>query len=339
MKEINKNNIILGVLVGGVVVAVGFVVYFWLNPIFIKREGPPFEHPLQKPDFDLMSADLKDYRDLLGNTHNVFVGRVIKEIGIQSQGSTPHTQFDVRIIYNIKGNAQADIVVDQNGGSVDGKVVAAEADSPAMVTQSADYLLQPGYAYVLATRHFEGSGPYYLSLRPIAKKIISRDIKVTDAELDKLARGDDGVYQLLAAYINEKISSADLYRNTAFNSFESLSSSERQIVFSKFQQLIPPHSVPKTLPPTPISSSTPERVFSENNYSLCHDNIDNDKDGLTDVADPSCAAFYPSKPNPVSPPSIISSSTVATPPAQSTSSQSVPLTPTSTATDTSSSNF
>jgi hypothetical protein len=55
-------------------------------------------------------------RKLTKAVEHIFIGEVIREVGIEEYTGTPNTQFLVRITQNIKGALLGDITVNQDGG-------------------------------------------------------------------------------------------------------------------------------------------------------------------------------------------------------------------------------
>jgi hypothetical protein len=92
-------------------------------------------------------VDVTNDRELVGISHNVFVGKVIAQVGTETVRPIPHTQFSVEVLENIKGKLSGEVVVNQLGGyeTVQGKdyLVLPEGD---------DKLLIPGETYLFATR-------------------------------------------------------------------------------------------------------------------------------------------------------------------------------------------
>jgi hypothetical protein len=101
-------------------------------------------------------TDLGDNRYLLGASHNVFVGKVMQQIGSEPWNGHLATQFAVEVVYNIKGNLQGTVAVDQEGRYVNGIQYLSEDERE---------LFQPGTTYLFSTRHAEkkiGSTMLYL---------------------------------------------------------------------------------------------------------------------------------------------------------------------------------
>src|SRR5712692_5597487 len=103
-----------------------------------------------------LAIPLADDRVLMGASHNVFVGKVISQIGtraepLSSGKAIPITQFSVELISNVKGNLQGTVTVEQSGGYQDGVLLVNEdGDTFGPSNKSgAGYLMQPGSTYLL----------------------------------------------------------------------------------------------------------------------------------------------------------------------------------------------
>lgn len=117
--------------------------------------------------------DVKDKRMLVGASDNVFVGRVVEQVGakpldaVGGEGvdaatadiAQPRTQFSVEVLRNIKGRLSGTVTVSQDGGVVEYK---ADKDYPEagvragetvreLVLVEEDSLLEPGRKYMLVT--------------------------------------------------------------------------------------------------------------------------------------------------------------------------------------------
>jgi hypothetical protein len=265
-----KNYILKLILVAGVVVVVaGYGVANYMRP-----SGSQHQNSGGGSATASYAYDYNNPRVLLGYAQNVFAVKVIKEIGNAPQVFSadiqfPHIQYEADVLYNIKGNASGKVVVDFD---------ATDHGS-----------LTPGVTYLLTTRHLEEFGPwYYAGTHSASRTVISPDGSLTNEQLIEFVKKHDRTYQLLNAYPNEVLRDIDIQKNRTVNSFQSLSEAEKQMVYAKFQELIPARSVPAILPPLP--PPTPE--LAENDWDLCHDGGDNDDDSLIDFADPNCKGFY-----------------------------------------------
>ncbi|MGA8311275.1 MAG: hypothetical protein WB755_14670 [Terriglobales bacterium] len=156
-----------------------------------------------------------DDRELLGASHNIFVGRVIRQTGTKARGYIgPETQFEVEVVYNIKGNLQGKVTVNQEGGYINGILYTGE-DSAG--------LLEPGTTYLLSTRYsprYDWSR-YLLISHPNASKVISKDASISSEQLRVIATNDEKVKALEAAYPHEILSKTDVAANRTWNSYAS----------------------------------------------------------------------------------------------------------------------
>lgn len=148
--------------------------------------------------------EVKDERLLVGSAENVFVGRVVKQVGSKGfltkspdfslppeerEGrevniEQPRTQFAVRVEENIKGSLSGQVVVSQMGGRVE---YNADADYPEknikkgervreLILVDEDPLLEPGQEYVFTTDHVPGEGWYQIVTAGYG------DVKIKDAK-------------------------------------------------------------------------------------------------------------------------------------------------------------
>jgi hypothetical protein len=171
----------------------------------------------------LYAADFSKDDILMGASHNVFIGRVIKETGNKTRGTSPETQFKVEIISNIKGELKGTVTVNQFGGYKNGTFVTVEDDTPMPNGKSAGtYMLEPGATYLLATRYNEQEDWYTLNSFPTARKLLSKDANANIADLKTLAQNDERVKALTAAYPNEKLLDADIQHGNVRNSYQAL---------------------------------------------------------------------------------------------------------------------
>ena len=90
-------------------------------------------------------TDLSDDGKLVGFSHNVFVGKVIENLGQTEERGWPETQFRVAVLEILKGTVSGEITVNQQGGirTWDGSAYRREGDPN---------LLEPGHTYFFATR-------------------------------------------------------------------------------------------------------------------------------------------------------------------------------------------
>lgn len=167
------------------------------------------------------AADFSDNKVLMGASHNVFIGKVVRQVGDKERGIGPETQFQVAVIDNIKGDLHGTVTVNQQGGYKDGVLYVVGEDGGGS-------LLQPGSTYLFATRYNEQQDWYTLNSYPAASKLLSSNANAQTASLKTLADNDSRVQQLKAAYPHEILIDADIAHNNTRNSFESVQASKAQ---------------------------------------------------------------------------------------------------------------
>lgn len=129
-------------LIGGLAIAVAAVVVTYWAGNRGESSGAPVEVEA------LHITDLRDDRRLVGVVANVFVGRVVAQIGTTLRDELPQTQFQIEVLENIKGSLGGRAVVNQQGGKVGDRLVLVDGDP----------LLRPGQVYLFATRPYTEKG-------------------------------------------------------------------------------------------------------------------------------------------------------------------------------------
>lgn len=113
--------------------------------------GPNYftNNPPENPTIQTMEMntviDIYNPREVVGFSNNVFVGKVIKQVGSKSLSSYPETQFEVEVFDTIKGELEGTIKVNQQGGY--------EGDN--LFLMEDDKLLVEGETYLFATRYLK----------------------------------------------------------------------------------------------------------------------------------------------------------------------------------------
>ncbi len=145
-------------------------------------------------------SDPVDYGNdavLVQSSDNMFVGKVIKQVGNKSvAGTIPFTQFSVQVISNIKGNLEGNIIVNQTGGYKYGVLHVAEG------IEGEDYLLKPGSSYFFSTRRSNKNDWNYLITHSNASKLLSQDKNISLSELQQIANDDFKVKTLIKVIAN-----------------------------------------------------------------------------------------------------------------------------------------
>lgn len=95
-------------------------------------------------------GNFEDQRQVAGAAQNIFIGQVIKQSGTESRNDFPETQYEVKVLKNIKGKQKGLITVNQQGGY---RKNTEEQDE--LVLFEGDKLLQEGKLYLFATRYSE----------------------------------------------------------------------------------------------------------------------------------------------------------------------------------------
>lgn len=168
-------------------------------------------------------ADFSDDRILMGAAHNVFVGKVIRQLGEKALGSSPETQFEVDVIFNIKGDLKENIVVNQFGGYKNGVLYlmhGGDVVSPGV--DGGEELLAPGSTYLFVTRHLPEEDWYTFISHPNATKLLSKDGNLSKTDLQHLYENDLRITKLKEAYKNEVLLDSDVKNNNTRNSYQSL---------------------------------------------------------------------------------------------------------------------
>lgn len=239
-----KIAIIIGIVI---VVSVGTVVYFNsrnailpANNSLTSEGGNPFRLPQESsttrtsPSILIASpvdvpvvesggplaewvTDLADDRKMVGASHNIFVAKIIREVGDVRRLTMLETQVEAEVILNIKGNLQGNVIVDTFGGYRDGKYYVPRGGTR----------LTPGWTYLLATRYDKQLNWHHLDTYPTTWKLISQNTDATSDQLKTLAGSDSRVNQLQAVYPKEILLNADVAHNETLNSYQSLTEAQK----------------------------------------------------------------------------------------------------------------
>lgn len=181
--------------------------------------------PIERQINQISAVDLEDDKALMGASHNVFVGKVIEEIGNKDAGLSVETQFTVEVIFNIKGNLNGRVTVEQQGGYKDGILyLVHEGDTilPNGGNKGGDALLVPGTTYLFCSRYNEKENWHTLISHPNGRKLISKDKNLSSEKLKDMSKNDEKVKKLEEAYKNEIPFDVDVANNWDYNSYKSL---------------------------------------------------------------------------------------------------------------------
>lgn len=208
-KKLIKNILISGAL-GVAIVGIGL----YANVIKL---------PIEKEIHVQYAADFNDDKVLVGAAHNVFIGKVVKQIGEKKIGGVPETQFSVDVVSNIKGNLQGVVTVNQQGGYLNGVLYLVDGGDVARPdNEQLDKLLQVGSTYLFATRYNESENWHTLIAHPNAKKLLSDTSELSDDQVSALIGQDGKVAALREAYKNEIPFESDVMMNNQRNSYQAM---------------------------------------------------------------------------------------------------------------------
>src|SRR5690348_9024594 len=167
-------------------------------------------------------VDYSNDKKLIGASHNVFVGRVMRQSGDKKRkNGPPETQFTVEVITNIKGNLKGSVVVNQFGTGYWGEVLYSAGSFAPKRAKVEDILLQPGWTYIFAARFNEDEGWYTVSAPPYDSIVIGKDSNIDAAALRQSAEANGNVRALKKAFAQEELLDADVTHGHTWNSYAS----------------------------------------------------------------------------------------------------------------------
>jgi hypothetical protein len=205
---INKNTIRLSFSYLFLLVLIS--ISFYSYEISLKQK---YSIKLIKPQY---AADFRDDKVLVGASHNIFVAKVLKSVGVERGILGPETQFKAKVLYNIKGDLHGDIVISQTGG-YDSDVIYVVGDE-----YDKDYLFKEGSTYLFSARLNDKKNWYTINSFPGSSKIISNNKNIDESKILALIESDTRVSDLKKAYPNEILINADVLNNNTRNSYKSI---------------------------------------------------------------------------------------------------------------------
>jgi hypothetical protein len=171
---------------------------------------------------------------LVGKSHNIFVGKVIKVAGTIGDRNSEdpndkllYKQFEVKVLLNIKGDLSGSVLVDVSDS---GRAVSSNSPSGGTT-------LSVGATYLLATRYYQKYNSHTLIEESHGWKMISDNNALSDSDLMDLAQKDSRVTELRIAYPNEIVSEGAVRAGTDLNSFKSLSQEKQDQLRAEAEQL------------------------------------------------------------------------------------------------------
>ena len=143
--------------------------------------------------------DPDDIGMLVKNSDNIFVGKVIKKVGEEEVGTLISPVFEVRVLSNIKGDAEDVIRLRQSDVGFRGNtmfVMSGDISYPITGTDGKGFLLQADSTYVFMTRFSSSKNLYGISMPAHDRKLITTDAALDDLQLVDRADGDSLVKEL-----------------------------------------------------------------------------------------------------------------------------------------------
>lgn len=160
-------------------------------------------------------TDLSNKRILMGNSHHVFVARVIEEVSRISPYAFEQRQYKAEVIYNIKGNLKEEIIIEQDEGSLE---TGRDGEKPWLI---------PGNTYLLTTRYNKKNDWHHVGLYPFAMTLISSDQNLTSSQLKVKSIDTERVRDLQEAYKEEILPVRDIMNDRIYNSYQSLAAEQK----------------------------------------------------------------------------------------------------------------
>jgi len=174
--------------------------------------------------------ELDSYEGTMEAASNVFVGRVIKQVGTRARFEEPETQFEVEIIYNIEGDLQDRAIVSQAGGYKNGVLYRTSDDitiaTDKSVKENDSGLIKEGETYLFVTRYSEMGDCYSIYTHSKGTKILSKDKNLDKTALKSLYENDERFIRLKDAYEKGKSTDIRVEKDSAKNGEQSLQKAE-----------------------------------------------------------------------------------------------------------------
>jgi len=165
--------------------------------------------------------ELDSYEGTVEAASNVFVGKVVKQVGERARFEEPETQFEVEVISNIKGNLQGVAVVSQTGGYKNG-ILYRTSDDMTIVTDNPvkdkdNGLMKEGETYLFVTRYSEMGNWYSIYTHPYGTKLLSKDKNLDKVAIKNLYENDERFIKLKEAYDRDISQDTDVEKHSEEN--------------------------------------------------------------------------------------------------------------------------
>ena len=184
-------------------IASGIEQYFQNNKSILENRR------VDSPTYGTEESRMIDYSDekiLLGDSHNVFVGKVLRETSRKSEQKNNRLltsiQFAAEVIFNVKGNLRGTVTISQ------------------LESQHRPRLLF-GSSYIFAARYSSDENVYIATIYPWTYQLLTEDMSLSSLQLRTMAENNEKIKALQAAYPNEQVPLYDIKANKAYNSYAS----------------------------------------------------------------------------------------------------------------------
>ncbi|MFA6897438.1 MAG: hypothetical protein WCQ96_04100 [Patescibacteria group bacterium] len=208
---VKKHNLI-SIIIGSIAVVFSIGVGMHFNVIKL---------PVTNVVTSQWGQELDSYEGTMSAVSNVFVGKVVKQVGTRARFEEPETQFEVEVLYNIKGDLQGKAIVSQSGGYKNGVLyrtsddITVATDKP--VKEQDNGLMKEGETYLFVTRYSEMGNWYSIYTHSKGTKLLSRDGNLNAGALKKLYEKDERFISLKEAYEKVKTMNADVKSENVAN--------------------------------------------------------------------------------------------------------------------------
>lgn len=186
-----KNNLPLIAVIATIIIA--SVIYLVVTTTSIRTQTWVSNDNATKQPLHVSNAEVAysfepaDTRQLVGFADQVFVGQVIEQVSEKGAQTSvpdhtfPRTQFSVKVLDNIKGDATGIVTVSQDGGYVEAAQTArSEATEPTreLILVEGDSLLKPSKTYLLSTAYYPEANWYQIAAQPYGNLFVKDQVQL-----------------------------------------------------------------------------------------------------------------------------------------------------------------
>lgn len=156
----------------GLIMLVIIGVYFYVNEDTSQVTKENIEVFNMELDVQFNPDNLEE---LVGNSENVFIGEVIENVGSDRIDETlPRTQFQVKVVENIKGELRGNVIVNQHIGYFNYKGESGEEQFGLEKFEGQEFL-QEGKTYIFSSLFQADKG--WHNLHPVQGEVLINEDK------------------------------------------------------------------------------------------------------------------------------------------------------------------